>query len=182
VPKEAKRLRLDRAALYPRLEGRGFTAEEDNWVSGIFAHGPVVGLILQRVTIDGFAETGSFTSLSFAGQTRDSLVSALGYRGSLDLGIWRPFGEIVLNHELASTDRMVTASLTTIAAPAYAPPAVQLPNDWASTTIGTPLNMSSGLTGLASFTAQLGQSGVTNYGGRLDLNYAFDLVTPIIAR
>jgi hypothetical protein len=30
VPKEAKRLRLDRAALYPRLEGRGFTAEEDN--------------------------------------------------------------------------------------------------------------------------------------------------------
>jgi succinate-semialdehyde dehydrogenase/glutarate-semialdehyde dehydrogenase len=30
VPKEAKRLRLDRAALYPRPEGKGFTAEEDN--------------------------------------------------------------------------------------------------------------------------------------------------------
>jgi Fic family protein len=29
VPKEAKRLRLDRAALYPRPEGKGFTAEED---------------------------------------------------------------------------------------------------------------------------------------------------------
>src|ERR1700716_811755 len=32
VPKEAKRLPLDRAALYPRPEGRGFTAEEDNVV------------------------------------------------------------------------------------------------------------------------------------------------------
>jgi hypothetical protein len=31
VPKEAKRLRLDRAALYPRPEGKGFTAEEDKF-------------------------------------------------------------------------------------------------------------------------------------------------------
>ena len=34
MPKEAKRLRLDRAALYPRLEGRGFTAEEDKVLIG----------------------------------------------------------------------------------------------------------------------------------------------------
>jgi outer membrane lipase/esterase len=145
-----------------------------DWVSGIVTHGPVAGLILQRVTIDGFTESGSFTSLSFAGQTRDSLVSALGYRAHLELGAWRPFGQIVWNHELASTDRNVTASLTTVAAPSYFMPAVQLPKDWASGTVGTTLKLGSGFTGLASFTGQFGQSGVTNYGGRLGLNYAFD--------
>jgi outer membrane lipase/esterase len=153
-----------------------------DWVSGIVTHGPVAGLILQRVTIDGFTESGSFTSLSFAGQTRDSLVSALGYRAHLELGVWRPFGEIVWNHELASTDRNVTASLTTIAAPSYFMPAVQLPKDWASATVGTTLKLGSGFTGLTSFTAQLGQSGVTNYGGRLGLNYAFDWSRPVVAR
>jgi hypothetical protein len=42
VPKEAKRLRLDRAALYPRLEGRGFTAEEDN-LSRAASFSPLAG-------------------------------------------------------------------------------------------------------------------------------------------
>jgi outer membrane lipase/esterase len=150
-----------------------------DWVSGIWTHGPVVGFILQRVLIDGFTESGSFTSLSFADQTRDSLVSALGYHASVDLGIWRPFGEIFWDHEFAPTPT-VTASLTTIAAPAFSMPAVELPRDWATTTIGTTLRMGNGLTGLASFTAQLGQSGVTNYGGRIGLNYAFDWTKPVI--
>jgi hypothetical protein len=35
----------------------------------------------------------------------------------------------------------------------------------------TTMNISNAFTGLASFTAQAGQTGVTTYGGRVGLNY-----------
>ena len=41
--------------------------------------------------------------------------------------------------------------------------------DWASATVGTMVNVSNAFTGLASFTAQVGQTGVTTYGGRVGL-------------
>ena len=104
--------------------------------NGLLTHGPVVGLTWQRVDVDGFTETGSFTSLAFAGQTRNSAISSLGWRASLDLGMLRPFGQLVWNHELASTGRNVTASLTTTDAPSYYMPAVVLGKDWGTATIG----------------------------------------------
>lgn len=145
-------------------------------------HGPVAGITLQQVKIGGFTETGSFTSLSFGDQTRDSAVTALGYRASYDAGQFRPFALVVWNHELASPDRLVTASLTTVAAPSYAMPAVLVGRDWATGTVGTTLNITKDFTGLASFTAQVGHTGVTSYGGRIGLNYAFTWDRPVVTK
>ena len=55
----------------------------------------------------------------------------------IEIGMWRPFAKLVWNHELASTDRSVTASLTTVAAPSYWMPAVVLGRDWSTGTVGT---------------------------------------------
>ena len=41
-------------------------------------YGPVAGMTLQQVHVDGFTESGSFTSLGFGAQTRSSAVSDLG--------------------------------------------------------------------------------------------------------
>jgi outer membrane lipase/esterase len=142
--------------------------------TGGLTHSPVIGLTLQQVKVGGFTETGGFTSLAFDAQTRNSAVSALGYKASIDLGVFRPFAQIVWDHELASTDRPIRTSLTTIAAPSYEMPAVQLGKDWATATLGTTVKFTGGLTGLASFTTQIGQTGVTTYGGRIGLNYAID--------
>jgi len=141
-------------------------------------HGPVAGIVLQRVDVDGFTETdsfasiGGFTALSFASQTRDSAVSELGYRASVDVGIWQPFAKLVWNHELASTDRSVTASLTTITAPSYWMPAVVLGRDWGTGTIGTTVIIAQGVTAYATFSGQMGQTNVVTYGGQLGLNVA----------
>jgi outer membrane lipase/esterase len=67
----------------------------------------------------------------------------------------------------------VTASLTTIAAPSFSLPAVVLGRDWASATVGTEVRIDRSWTGLVSFTAQVGQQNVTNYGALIGLNYAF---------
>jgi len=141
-----------------------------DFVYGALTHGPVAGLTWQHVNIGGFTETGSFTSLGFDDQTRDSLISGLGYKATYDLGRFRPYAQAVWNHEFAA-DRTVRASLTTIEAPSYEMPAVKLGRDWATATVGTTMNISDAFTGLASFTAQAGQTGVTTYGGRVGLNY-----------
>ena len=70
---------------------------------GRFTTGPVAGLVLQQVRVDGFTETGAsgVTALSFDSQTRDSFVSQLGWRVLADLGRLQPFAEMNWNHECA---------------------------------------------------------------------------------
>ena len=141
-------------------------------------HGPVAGIVLQHIRVDGYTETdpfasiGGFTALSFAGQTRDSAVTELGYRASIDIGIWRPFAKLVWNHELASTDRSVTASLTSVAAPSYFMPAVLLGKDWGTATVGTTATFAQGVTGYATFSSQIVQRNVVAYGGQIGVNVA----------
>jgi outer membrane lipase/esterase len=141
---------------------------------GPLTHGPVVGLTLQRVTVGDFTEAGSFTSLSFGEQTRDSALSTLGYRATLDWGLWRPFAQVAWNHELADTDREVTASLTTVSfAPSYSMPAVLLGRDWGTASVGTTLKLGPATTLLGSVTTDFGQHDVRTYGAQFGLNIAF---------
>jgi outer membrane lipase/esterase len=146
-------------------------------------HGPVAGIVLQQIYVDGFAETdpfsgdasGGFTALSYAGQVRNSAVSELGYQASMDFGIWHPYAKLVWNHEFASTNRFVTASEPEISfAPSYTMPAVIFGTDWATATVGTTAAIGRGMTAYASFTAQAGQSNVTTYGGQIGLNVALN--------
>jgi len=145
-----------------------------NTVTGPLTHGPVIGLTLQSVRVDGFTETGGgVTSLAFADQTRHSAVGVLGYQASFDAGMFRPFARVLWNHEFASSNRLVTATLTSTVAPSYSLPAVDLGKDWASASAGVAVTLGKGVTGIASFTGQLGQDKVTTYGGQLGINVAF---------
>jgi outer membrane lipase/esterase len=139
----------------------------------------VVGVILQRVHVNGYTETdpfasiGGFTALSFGDQTRNSAVSELGYQVSLNLGRWQPFAKVTWNHEWASLNRSVTASLTSTVAPSYSMPAVILARDWGAETVGTRLKMGSGVTGYAAFISEIAQH-ETIYGGQVGINVALD--------
>jgi len=150
--------------------------------TGSLTHGPVAGVILQQVSVAGFTENGSFTSLSFGNQTSNSEVSALGYRASFDWGKWSPFAQVTWNHEFDPLNRNVTAALTTIAAPSYLMPAVVLGRDWATATLGVRVRLASSWTGLVSATSQLGQNNVINYGGLVGLNYAIDQAPKLVTK
>jgi outer membrane lipase/esterase len=151
--------------------------------AGVVTHGPVAGLILQQARVGGFTESGSFTSLSFGSQIRNSEVGVLGYEARLDWGKWHPFAQVVWDHEFDPLDRMVTASLTTIAAPSYSMPAVVLGRDWATATVGTQVTLTPAWSGMASFTAQLGQNHATVFGGLIGLNYALaQTPAPIVVK
>ena len=144
-----------------------------NFHIGMFTSGPVVGVVAQQVRIDGFTESGSFTALAFAGQLRNSVVSELGYQVSANVGLFQPFAKLVWEHELVTTDRVVTASLTTTAAPSYWMPAVEVGKDWADGTIGTRARLNANAVGLLAFTGEIAQSHVATYGGEIGLNVSF---------
>lgn len=141
--------------------------------AGMVTHGPVAGFILQQARIEGFTESGSFTSLSFGTQIRNSEVSAIGYKARIDWGMWHPYAQIAWDHEFDPLNRMVSASLTTISAPSYSLPAVVLGRDWATATVGTQVTLRSAWSGFTSITAQLGQNHATVYSGLIGMNYAF---------
>jgi outer membrane lipase/esterase len=151
-----------------------------NFFAGPITHGPVAGMVLQQVHINGYAETdsfsavGGFTALSFGSQVRNSAVSVLGYEAGADIGIWHPFAKLTWNHELASTDRLVTASLTSVSAPSYSMPAIVFGADWATATIGASVAISRGVTAYATFYSEIGQSNVTYYGGEVGLNVSLN--------
>jgi outer membrane lipase/esterase len=143
----------------------------------VLTHGPVVGIILQQVYVDGFTETnpsGAPTALAFTSQTRNSAVAELGYQASLKFGIWEPYAKLTWDHELADLNRLVGASLTSIVAPGFSMPAVILGRDWAAGTVGTRVRLTSNVSGYAALSGQLGQGNATSYGGQVGLNGAFN--------
>jgi outer membrane lipase/esterase len=144
-------------------------------------YGPVAGIVVQHIDVNGFAESdpfggdasGGFTALTYAGQVRNSAVTELGLQAGVDVGLWHPYGKLVWDHELNSDNRVVTAFEPEIAfAPGYSMPAVSFGRDWGSATAGTTYYLGHGMTAYASFNSEFGQSEVTYYGGQIGLNVA----------
>ena len=137
--------------------------------------GPVLGFVMQYVHINGFIENGStgMTALKFGGQSRSSFVTQLGWRGSMDLGKWQPFAELAWNHDLAGRNRVVTATLTSIAAPTWSSPAAPIATDWANASIGTAYRFSPQATLRAGLSTVVINPKVNSIGGELGLNVSF---------
>ena len=135
--------------------------------------GPVAGVVMQRVSVNGFTENGGVTALSFDRQPRDSVVSQLGWRVGADLAKWQPFAEATWNHEWADHDRMITTSLTSVEAPSYRMDAAPTATDWATGTIGTTYQINSQVTAHCVLVAQCFNAQAVTYGGNLGVTVSF---------
>jgi outer membrane lipase/esterase len=142
---------------------------------GQITTGPVAGVVLQQVHLDGFTETGTsgVTALSFDSQIRDSFVSQIGWRVLVDIGSWQPFVEVKWNHEWADRNNTVTASLVSVAAPSYTMDAAPVAFNWATTSVGTSFKLNSRVTLRGAFLATFLNPQVRSYGGELGLNVSF---------
>ncbi|WP_319588788.1 autotransporter domain-containing protein [uncultured Desulfobulbus sp.] len=142
---------------------------------GQFTTGPVVGVLFQETHIDGFTETGTtgVTALSFNSQTRESQVTQLGWRGSIELGKWKPFAEATWNHEWNDDDRTVTTTLTSVLAPSYTTLVTPVASDWGNATVGVSYKISPKILLWGAFSEVFGSSENTNYGGELGLSVSF---------
>ena len=125
--------------------------------------------------VNGFTETGTsgVTALSFRSQTRDSVVSQLGWRALMDVGNWQPFAEAKWNHEWAGKDRTVTASLTSVSAPSYTMDAAPVAADWATSSLGVSYKLNSQMILRGAVSAVFFNQQQISYGGELGLNVSF---------
>ena len=142
---------------------------------GPITTGPVVGSVLQQVRIDGFTETGDsgVTALSFGKQTRDSLVSQLGWRIVADLSDWSPFVEAKWNHEWADTDRMLSVALTSTSAPSYAMAAPPVTKDWMDASVGVSYKINEQVMLKGTVSATMLNPQVTTYGANVGVTVSF---------
>jgi outer membrane lipase/esterase len=147
----------------------------DDMCLGPTITGPVAGMVLQHVYVDGFTETGTsgVTALSFGGQTQNSLVSQLGWRVSTNLDAWQPFLEANWNHEWADRNRTVSTSLTSVAAPTYTMDAAPMPSDWATLSLGAFYRLSPRTILRGAMSAMFANPQMEIYGGELGLNVCF---------
>lgn len=60
-----------------------------------------------------------------------------------------------------------------MAAPSYSLPAVAIGRDWASATFGAHVTLDRSWSGIASFSAQLGQNHAIVYGGLIGVHFSF---------
>jgi outer membrane lipase/esterase len=142
---------------------------------GKITTGPVAGLLLQQAYLDAFTETGTsgVTALTFGGQTRSSIISQLGWRISADTNQLHPFAEVKWNHEWADMNRMVSASLTSVAAPSYSIAAAPVASDWANASLGASYKLNPQVMLYGAFSTMFLNPQVTTYGGELGLNIGF---------
>jgi outer membrane lipase/esterase len=142
---------------------------------GSVTTGPVAGVVLQQVNINGFTETGTsgITALSFGSQTQDSAISQLGWRASVEVGRWQPFADMEWNHEWADKNRTITASLTSIEAPSYFAAAAPVAANWATASFGTAYRLNPQVSVRAALSALFINPQVASFGGELGLNVAF---------
>ena len=69
---------------------------------GKLSHGPVLGLVSQKIDVDGFAESdpAMSTSLAFSDQSFDSLVGSVGWQASIALSEHiRPYAKLTWDRE-----------------------------------------------------------------------------------
>lgn len=137
--------------------------------------GPVVGLVMQRVGLDGYTEAGTsgVTALSFGSQTRDSLVSQMGWRGSVSLGDWQPFAEMAWNHDWAGSDRQVATSLTSAAVAPYLSDAAPVASDWGTASLGVSYKVTPDVTLKGTTSTVFVNPQVFSYGGEMGVSVSF---------
>lgn len=142
---------------------------------GRITTGPVAGLVLQEVHVDGFTETGAsrVTALSFGSQARQSLVTQLGWRFCADFGRLRPFAEMNWDHECAGGTRTITTSLTSVGAPSYTMDAIPAVSDWATTSLGAFCEISPRVMLRGAASAMYINPQMTTSGGDVSLNISF---------
>jgi outer membrane lipase/esterase len=107
--------------------------------SGAFKHGPVIGVLSQRIDVDGFAEDQATlsTSLAYPDQSFDSLIGKLGWQAHVDGGAVMPYARLTVDREFEDQPEQAFARSQTLSATGdYAVPGVAFDDTYATLQFG----------------------------------------------
>ncbi|GAB2523728.1 autotransporter domain-containing protein [Lysobacter humi (ex Lee et al. 2017)] len=107
--------------------------------SGALKHGPVLGVLSQRIEIDGFAEDQAdlSTSLAYREQDIDSLIGKIGWQMRLETGHFNPYARITFDREFEDEGGEAFARVQSLPATGdYAVPGVEFDERYATAQFG----------------------------------------------
>lgn len=129
---------------------------------GALRHGPVIGLVSQRIEVDGYAESepALSTSLAYPDQEFDSLVGSAGWQAAYAINDHlRPYARLTWDREFEESAEQAFARAQSISGSLpYAVPGVSYDRDYGTLTFGARSR-------LFGFDANLGTSLTVGQGG-----------------
>lgn len=143
---------------------------------GSIAHGPVLSLVSQRITIDAMAEDqpGQSTSLAYAERDIDSLVGSFGWQASLQMGgSVAPYARLTWDREFEDQDGEAFARLQSMPGTApYAVPGLALDRDYGTVMLGARSQLL-GLEADVGLSGSVARTGTDSVGVFLTLGRGF---------
>ena len=140
---------------------------------GALRHGPVAGLLWQKIELDGYTESNlASTALAYPDQDLDSLVGSLGWQARIDAGGWSPYVRATWDHEFEDAPAEAFASLQTVPGMEYAVPAALLDDNSGTVVLGARMRFG-GLEADVGARAMVGQRGGNDSGLFLSIGGSF---------
>ncbi|SKA21183.1 autotransporter domain-containing protein [Novilysobacter spongiicola] len=107
---------------------------------GQLRHGPVVGVLAQKIEIDGFGESDPdlSTSLAYPEQSYDSLVGSVGWQVRFDGGALQPYARLTADREFEDEPEQAFGRLQSMPGTStYAVPGVSFDDSYGTLVLGT---------------------------------------------
>lgn len=123
-------------------DGTNFTAGvEGGWDfgSGAVKHGPVLGVLSQRIDVNGFAEDQAAlsTALAYPDRKFDSLIGKIGWQARFEAGPATPYARVTLDREFKDAPEQAFARSQTLGATGdYAVPGVAFDDSYVTAQLG----------------------------------------------
>ncbi|KRG60721.1 esterase [Stenotrophomonas koreensis] len=139
---------------------------------GALRHGPVVGMTLQDISLDGYAEAGGgSTALSYGDQDANSLVGRVGWQLRVEGDRLQPYARLTWDHEFEKPEQASAMLQSLPVAGSYTVPGLNLDRDYGTAVLGSRLQLGTleANVGLSSTFAVSGQSDTSVFatiGGR----------------
>ena len=137
-----------------------------NFTHGALTHGPVIGLLSQQITVDGYAESepNLSTSLAFPEQEFDSLIGSVGWQASYEINEHLvPFAKFTWDREFEDAQEQVYAQAQSIPdSLPYAVPGLAFDDSYGTLTFGVRSKLM-GLDVVTGSNVSVGQAGGNDY-------------------
>lgn len=110
-----------------------------DFVDGVITHGPVAGVLSQKIEVDGYAEAGTLaTALAYPEQDFDSLVGSIGWQLRYNAGeTLKPYARVTFDHEFEGPADEAFASMISMPVTGqFAVPGVQADRSYGTVLLG----------------------------------------------
>jgi outer membrane lipase/esterase len=111
-----------------------------NLGEGKVKHGPVIGLLAQRIDVDGYSENNATqsTALAYPDQNFDSLIGTIGWQATIELSDhMTPYAKVTYDREFEDyAEQAFARSLTVTGSLPYAVPALEFDDSYAIAVLG----------------------------------------------